>query len=166
MLYSSYNNFPTYSWSVFVITHEFGHLFGSRHTHACVWNGNDTAIDGCAGNVEGNCPLPGYPANGGTIMSYCHLQSVGINFNLGFGPQPGNVIRNSVNNASCLQPCSTDVYFTNQTVTTNTTVNSCIINVQNVTVIYGAKLTLDATNAVNIISDFEVASGSELEIIK
>jgi hypothetical protein len=38
-------------------------------------------------------------------MSYCHLQSVGINFNEGFGPQPGNVIRNSVANASCTSPC-------------------------------------------------------------
>jgi hypothetical protein len=52
MLYNNYNNFPTYSWSVYVVTHEYGHLFGSRHTHACVWNGNNTAIDGCAGFVE------------------------------------------------------------------------------------------------------------------
>ena len=39
---------PTYSWNVMVITHEMGHLMGSNHTHACVWNGNNTAIDGCA----------------------------------------------------------------------------------------------------------------------
>ncbi|MDR2118418.1 MAG: zinc-dependent metalloprotease [Tannerellaceae bacterium] len=98
----TYNNFPVYSWTVFVITHEFGHLFGSRHTHACVWNGNNTAIDGCA-STEGDCSLPPMPSNGGTIMSYCYLQSgVGVNFNLGFGPQPGNVIRSSVANASCL----------------------------------------------------------------
>jgi hypothetical protein len=38
-------------------------------------------------------------------MSYCHVQNVGINFNLGFGPQPGKVIRNRVSNASCLQAC-------------------------------------------------------------
>ena len=102
---ASYNIVPTYSWSVMVVTHEFGHLWGSRHTHACVWNGNNTAIDGCAGSVEGSCPLPGYPSGGGTIMSYCHLQSVGINFNNGFGPQPGNVIRNSVANATCTTAC-------------------------------------------------------------
>jgi hypothetical protein len=88
-----------------VSTHELGHLWGSRHTHACVWNGNNTAIDGCSGSTEGSCSLPGYPSQGGTIMSYCHLQSVGINFNEGFGPQPGNVIRNSVANASCTSPC-------------------------------------------------------------
>lgn len=102
---STYSTVPTYSWSVMVTTHEFGHLWGSRHTHACVWNGNNTAIDGCAGSTEGTCSLPGYPSGGGTIMSYCHLQSVGINFNNGFGPQPGNVIRNSVANASCTAPC-------------------------------------------------------------
>ncbi|MFK7933560.1 MAG: M12 family metallo-peptidase, partial [Saprospiraceae bacterium] len=98
---SSFNNVPTYSWSVMVFTHELGHLFGSRHTHACVWNGNNTAIDGCSG-VEGTCSRPGFPSNGGTIMSYCHLQSVGINFNNGFGTQPGNVIRNNVAGGNCL----------------------------------------------------------------
>jgi len=36
MLENRYQFFPTYSGSVFVIAHEFGHLFGSRHTHACV----------------------------------------------------------------------------------------------------------------------------------
>ena len=99
---------PTYSYNVEVVTHEFGHLFGSRHTHACVWNGNNTAIDSCSGFTEGSCPLPGSPAGGGTIMSYCHT-TVGINFNLGFGPQPGNVIRNSVTNDACLQSCNTCV---------------------------------------------------------
>ncbi len=103
-LTSSYNNVPTYSWTIMVCTHEMGHLLGSRHTHACVWNGNNTAIDGCAGFVEGGCSLPGQPPGGGTIMSYCHL-NVGINFTLGFGPQPGNVIRNTVNNANCLDGC-------------------------------------------------------------
>lgn len=105
---STYATVPTYSFSVMVVTHELGHLLGSRHTHACVWNGNNTAIDGCAGFAEGNCPLPGYPAGGGTIMSYCHLRSVGINFSYGFGEQPGNVIRNAVTNASCLAPCDND----------------------------------------------------------
>jgi hypothetical protein len=102
---ASYSSVPTYSWSVMVSTHEMGHLIGSRHTHACVWNGNNTAIDGCSGSTEGSCALPGYPSGGGTIMSYCHLQSVGINLNNGFGPQPRAVILNSVSNGSCLSPC-------------------------------------------------------------
>ncbi|HZV70127.1 MAG TPA: GEVED domain-containing protein [Saprospiraceae bacterium] len=101
-----YSNVPTYSWDVMVITHEMGHTIGSKHTHACAWNGNNTAIDGCAGAVEGSCPLPGNPPGGGTIMSYCHLTQVGINLSLGFGPQPGNVLRNRVNAANnCLTSC-------------------------------------------------------------
>ncbi|MFM9950942.1 MAG: M12 family metallo-peptidase [Saprospiraceae bacterium] len=100
-----YNNVPVFSFTVMILAHEMGHLIGSRHTHACVWNGNNTAIDGCSGFVEtdvANCPLPGSPAGGGTIMSYCHNDPVGVNFNLGFGLQPGNVIRNTVANAACL----------------------------------------------------------------
>lgn len=101
-------NIPTYSWTIQVITHEFGHLFGSRHTHACAWNGNNTAIDGCgqqAGFNEGNCPQAPIPSTTvkGTIMSYCHLISgVGINFSNGFGSQPRNTILNAVNNGPCL----------------------------------------------------------------
>jgi len=58
------------------------------------------------------------------------------------------------------------INFTNQIVTTNTTVTSCgDINVQNVKVQNGAKLTLDAVGDVNIISDFEVELDSEFEIV-
>jgi hypothetical protein len=164
MLDNTNINFPTYSWSVYVVTHEFGHLFGSRHTHACVWNGNNTAIDGCAGYVEGNCPLPGYPTGGGTIMSYCHLNGrPGVNFNLGFGSQPGNIIRNSVINASCLTTCVSS--YTNQTVTTNTTVTGCSgLTVQNVTVSNNANLTLTTPDSVIINGPFEVILGSTLNV--
>lgn len=102
---AAYNTVPTYSWTVSVVTHEAGHLLGSRHTHACVWNGNNTAIDGCSGQTEGGCPLPGNPSGGGTIMSYCHLTNVGINFNRGFGSQPATVIRNRVEGGGCLANC-------------------------------------------------------------
>ncbi|MBX2826891.1 MAG: T9SS type A sorting domain-containing protein [Flavobacteriaceae bacterium] len=114
-LSSTVTTVPTYSWNVMVVAHEFGHLFGSRHTHACIWNGNNTAIDGCGScqeNADPNipgcnwCVQPPVPANGGTIMSYCHIQPVGINFTLGFGLQPGNVLRDNVANGSCLGNCS------------------------------------------------------------
>ncbi len=107
----SYSNVPTYSWSVEVVSHEQGHLMGSQHTHACVWNGNSTAIDGCGPTynsiyTEGSCATGPIPSNGGTIMSYCHLLGTGINFANGFGPQPLAVIVNNINNATCLTACS------------------------------------------------------------
>ncbi len=102
----TFNNVPTYSFSVMVIAHEMGHNLGSNHTQACVWNGNNTAIDGCY-NVEGSCARPGIPSDGGTIMSYCHVTNEGVNFTKGFGPQPGNVIRNTISSSSCLTTCST-----------------------------------------------------------
>jgi len=102
---ASYSNVPTYSWSVECMTHEMGHNLGSPHTHNCTaWSGG--AIDGCgaaAGYPEGSCTAP-VPSSsvGGTIMSYCHLTATGIKFSNGFGPQPGNLIRNRVAAASCL----------------------------------------------------------------
>ena len=110
-IHSGFNNVPTYSWSVMVVTHEQGHNLGSRHTHDCVWNGNNTAIDGCgpaAGYSSGTCPVAPVPpsAVGGTIMSYCHL-NVGINFANGFGPQPKQLIIDRVNSAACLLACGT-----------------------------------------------------------
>ncbi len=103
-IHSNFAAVPVYSWSTMVIAHELGHLLGSQHTHACVWNGNNTAIDGCAGLTEGLCGTPGIPVNGGTIMSYCHLRPQGINFELGFGLQPSAVIANRVAAAQgCVQ---------------------------------------------------------------
>ncbi len=104
----SFSSVPLFSWTIQVITHEFGHLLGSRHTHACVWNGNGTSIDGCgtqAGYNEGNCVLGPIPnsASRGTIMSYCHLiQGVGINLANGFGPQPTAAIIAAVESSTCL----------------------------------------------------------------
>ncbi|SMC80092.1 M12 family metallo-peptidase [Moheibacter sediminis] len=116
---TGFSTVPTYSWTIMVMTHEHGHVLGSRHTHACVWNGNNTAIDGCAGGVEGNCSTPGYPDEGGLIMSYCHLQGrPGINFALGFGEQPKTVIINNINGKECL---STDC------------INTCFNTVQGLT---------------------------------
>jgi hypothetical protein len=121
------------------------------------------ALDGCYDEEwEGNCPQPGIPPEGGTIMSYCN----DIDFSLGFGEQPGNLIRDKVSNATCLQ-CA-PVYIIdlkNQTINVNTEVTTiCDINVQNVTVTNNAKLTLDAGGDVNINGNLEIQSGAELEI--
>ena len=121
----SYSTVPTFSWTIMVITHEFGHLLGSPHTHGCHWNGDNTAIDGCGqsqGYNEGNCdegPIPDSEVQG-TIMSYCHLvNGVGINLANGFGPQPAARILSRVNAGTCL---STDC------------INTCINTVANITV--------------------------------
>jgi|LakMenEpi03Aug12_release.lakeMendotaPanAssembly.Ray.scaffolds.fasta_scaffold01273_34 hypothetical protein len=114
----SFSTVPTYSWTVLVISHEFGHSLGSPHTHGCYWNGNNTPIDGCgqqAGFFEPtqtSCPNIGpIPATDvkGTIMSYCHLISgVGISFSEGFGPQPSALILANVNSKTCLSfDCAT-----------------------------------------------------------
>lgn len=130
----SFSSVPTFSWTVQVITHEMGHLLGSRHTHACVWNNNNTSIDGCgtqAGYIEGSCAVGPIPTPGvkGTIMSYCHLISgVGISFNNGFGPQPTAAITNTVEGSGCLSTDGintcingvTDITYTNITNTSAT----------------------------------------------
>lgn len=60
--------------------------------------------------------------------------------------------------------CTGTTNFINQTVTTNTTVNGCSVNLQNVKVQNNAKLTIDAQNETTINGPFEVQIGSELEI--
>ncbi len=131
---SSYNNVPTYSWSVMVVTHEQGHLMGCRHTHACAWNGNSTAIDNCGPTAgygyEGSCSNAPTPTGGGTIMSYCHLVGgVGINLANGFGLQPKNVIINKVNNATCLTVCLGNTCLPSANMSTsNVTTSSATFN--------------------------------------
>ncbi len=109
-IYNFYSTAPTFSWSVEVITHEIGHNLGSHHTHACKWTVNgvaNQALDGCF-TPEGTCTRPAATTAKGTIMSYCHVTDTntpppGIDFNKGFGQQPGDLIRNIVNNISCLR---------------------------------------------------------------
>ena len=117
----SFETVPTYSWTIMVITHEFGHLLGSPHTHGCHWNGDNTAIDGCGqseGYFEGDCAEGPIPTSQGTIMSYCHLVAgVGINLANGFGQQPSARIISIVNAGTCL---STDC------------INTCINTVANI----------------------------------
>lgn len=101
-IYNFYNDFPTYSWTIDVFTHEMGHNLGSPHTHNCGWPGG--AIDNCY-TTEGGCDLGPAPIDGGTIMSYCHLTGYGKNFAFGFGDLPGDLIFDEVNSAGCLGDC-------------------------------------------------------------
>lgn len=105
---TNYYSFPTYSWTVNVVTHEFGHNFGSMHTHACWWpirSNTIGAIDSCY-YAEGNCFQDIGPSIG-TIMSYCHLQvpyGGYVDLRLGFGPMPGDTIRLRYNQCSRFGP--------------------------------------------------------------
>ena len=106
----TYEQLPTYSWSVMVITHEMGHNLGSPHTQSCSWPVG--ALDNCYATEEGCVPGPA-PVNGGTIMSYCHLVSSGINLLNGFGRYPGELIRRRVNGSACLQDLGTGTLSSN-----------------------------------------------------
>lgn len=115
-------NYPTYSYTVQNVAHELGHVMGLRHSHACVWNGNNTQIDDC-GNViatntgktpeGGGCYIeanPILPGSNGTIMSNCNqLAGQSISFTQGFGPIIGETLFNNFVNASCITGtnCST-----------------------------------------------------------
>lgn len=93
---------PNYIYDLFLASHELGHVFGSRHTHACVWGPKkNQAIDNCAA-PEGTCAKGPTPLKG-SIMSYCHLAgNPGIDLMLGFGEEPGKLIRDNVNKSTCL----------------------------------------------------------------
>ncbi len=102
-IFNNYSTLPVYSWTIEVMAHEMGHNFGSWHTHSCVWGPNkDSQIDNCQPADIGSCNNGKAPVGGGTVMSYCHLTGVGINFSKGFGPEPGDVLRNSFNTKACI----------------------------------------------------------------
>jgi hypothetical protein len=165
---------PVYSWAVKVVTHELGHLIGSPHTHDCVWNpGGNSAIDGCGPNAgypgNGNCTNPGNPPGGGTIMSYCDQQPtngtpyVGINFNLGFGPQPGTLIRNKVIAANCLQAC--DLTINNQTYNLGKhSILGCIVNISNTTINPNTTVNIYGRETVILNPGFQAMAGSHVMI--
>lgn len=136
-----FDDVPTYSWTILASTHEMGHALGSPHTHSCAWNGNNTAIDGCgpAGDADEGCDGP-IPPNGGTIMSYCHLVSVGTNLSNGFGLQPAQLIRNIVDSRPCLgSDC----------------INSCIMSISGLDINYVSDSSLTVTIEDNIYNEWE-----------
>ena len=98
----TFSDLPAYSWTLSTIAHELGHNFSSNHTHNCNWEtapGVFSQIDSCW-NAEGNCQ-PSIRGRVGTIMSYCHLTG-SVNLALGFGPLPGNRIREAYADMPCV----------------------------------------------------------------
>jgi hypothetical protein len=68
------------NWDIYVVAHEIGHNFGAPHTHNYA-----PPLDGC-----GSSPQDCTAAGAGTIMSYCHICSGGVqNIQLRF--HPGNI---------------------------------------------------------------------------
>ena len=156
-----YNNLPVYSWDVNVFCHEMGHNIGSRHTHECVWNGNFTQIDDCGSQYfinQGDNPEPCYnsnnimlPATGGTIMSYCHVVSTGINLANGFGPQVRDLLRSNVDNANCLGTCANNACIPPFDITVlNVTSNSANIVWQSADEIDSFKIDYEQSNGTII----------------
>ncbi|MBC7902252.1 MAG: hypothetical protein H7Y27_02480 [Gemmatimonadaceae bacterium] len=94
-----YDPYPTYSFTIYIFSHETGHQLGAPHSHSCSWPGGP--MDNCA-QQEGTCsPGPPMPAAGGTIMSYCPK----IDFLAGLGVHPPALMRSIIDTVSCLQVC-------------------------------------------------------------
>lgn len=103
---TTYEEYPAYSQTVFFTSHEIGHSLGSRHTHWCGWE--EGALDDCFEVEEASsgqeCDPGPTPEDGGTIMSYCHLESeVGINLARGFETPPKDTIQSTIEFADCLE---------------------------------------------------------------
>jgi hypothetical protein len=80
------------TWDFVVVAHELGHNFGSTHTHNYC-----PPLDHCASNCDGF-----QACSQGTLMSYCHLCSGGMNnIRPEFHPHVANVLRASVA-SSCI----------------------------------------------------------------
>lgn len=96
------------TWDVNVIAHEIGHNFGSYHTHSCNWATQGyvpahTLLDTCQAS-EGGCFTGAntVPPDKGTIMSYCHLLTGGMNnIRLDFHPVCITRMRQFIDAAGC-----------------------------------------------------------------
>jgi hypothetical protein len=84
-----------------IVLHEFGHVFGSPHTHSCLWQGGP--IDNCPNFAEnGPCEYKRSQREEGTIMSYCLMRDNSYPFSLKFHPQCSALIRSYLERVPCI----------------------------------------------------------------
>ncbi|MEI7658585.1 MAG: M12 family metallo-peptidase [Phycisphaerae bacterium] len=94
------------NWDLMVVAHEWGHQFGTGHTHnVCEYNpiidacGLRASSEGCEFGDQ-DCSVAA--ARAGTIMSYCHTCSGGTaNMKMTFGPRVIARITEYVNTLAC-----------------------------------------------------------------
>jgi cysteine-rich repeat protein len=90
-----YSSFPTvgFLWDVYVVSHELGHNFGSKHTHCYV-----PPLDHCY-NLEPGCYNGPVEPTVGEMMSYCHLVD---SIEMGFSPTVEAVVRAGAEAGVCV----------------------------------------------------------------
>jgi hypothetical protein len=166
------------------VIHEVGHFFGLLHTHDTRYGMEDPNESNCDSAGDLCCDTPADPGLSDTNVNVnCVYTGTSTYDGRPYNPDTHNYM--SYSRKSCRDRFSNEqfdfifawsessqrevflgpVILANETITSNRTVVSCNdINVQNVTVTNGAKLTLDAADETIINGPFEVVLGSELEI--
>ncbi len=183
----------TFSYEAFICAHELGHIIGSPHTHACVWGPQQNkALDNCFPS-EGGCSAMQPPPHYTSAMSYCHLGNNGINFNDGFGIEPGTLIYTLLQESSCGpsncspntacddgDPCTLNDTWTNQCNCLGELIDmnqnglcdlqeACImiVNTDTLTVLPNAvlaELSISSSGSTIVHQDLIYSSGSEIQL--
>lgn len=94
------------NWDLYLVTHELGHNFGSRHTQ-CYY----PPIDHCRG-TESGCYIGPEECQRGTIMSYCFRCNGMTDIDLEFHPRVAQRLR-EILRTSCLEIVGDGILISN-----------------------------------------------------